>query len=540
MTATGTVSAWDQTMARQAQWVTDRRLFWAVMLVASAIYIQTQFWNQQSTGDRANWDYFAQVVSRGGVPYRDVVNIKTPLSAYIGAAAILLAKPFGIDEVLAIRILFMALAALTVAFTFLVASEFFNSRRVGLLAGAMMLGFTAFARLNGGGVQPKTPMVLFGLISLLAAVRNRPFLSGSAAMLSALSWQPGLLFFGAALLAFTRYLTQWKDRAWLRLLAGATLPLALFLAYLWVAGGLSAFFHWAFYFNFSVYAPGELRPISSFFNRIYKMLAGTYNNGRFYFYLAIPGLLLFLLAEFRAARRDGFKRFKESAPRHSILIAPLVYMLFCTINIQGGADLIPLLPFVAIFASFAVVSGLNFIANRFARGKEAMDPGRVAAYGTAVFILVSLAFTCYQIIRAGRGGVNLSDQKAEAREIASMLAPGDEMFVHGRTELLVLTRMTNASKYFLLDRGKAQYLDQVEQGGFEGWLERMKSARPAIVVLDRMKKLGQLKGGQDADDEEAPSERDLKVSAAFQSWVEQDYEKREGRIFTYFVRRPDR
>jgi hypothetical protein len=193
-----------------------------------------------------------------------------------------------------------------------------------------------------------------------------------------------------------------------------------------------------------------------------------------------------------------------------------------------------------MFAALAVVSSIDFIAGRIARGNDMVSAGRVAGYGTAVFCLLSLAFTSYQVIKSGRGGIDLSDQKAEARQIASLLAPGDEIYVHGRTEVLVLAELPNASKYFLLDRGKAQYLDQVEEGGFEGWLERMKAARPAVVVLDRMKKLGQLKGGQDADDEETVSERDALVSSDFLAWVGQDYERREGRVFTYYVRRQDR
>jgi hypothetical protein len=530
----------EQFANKRVAWASTSRLFWIIAVVSVLLLCHYQFWKLPSRGDRANWDYFSQVISRGGVPYRDVVNIKTPLSAYIGAAAIILTRPFGLREIYATRAIYLILTALTIAFAFLVASLFFNCRRVGLLAALILLGTEQFATLNSDGVQPKTPMVLFGLISLWAALRNRPLLAGSSAMLSALSWQPGLLFFGAALLAFTRFFTSWRDRAWLRLLAGASLPLLLFLAYLWAAGALGDFYRWCLHFNFSVYAPGEMRPISGFFNRISKMLAGTYHNSRFYFYLAIPGAIFFLWSEVRQASRNGFSNLKESAPRQAILIAALVYLLFCTINIQGGADLIPLLPFVAMFAALAVVSILNLIASRIARGNNLVIARRVAGYGTAVFCVLSLAFTSYQIIKAGRGGANLSDQKAEARQIASLLAPGDEIYVHGRTEVLVLTGLSNASKYFLLDRGKAQYLDQVEEGGFEGWLERMKAARPAVVVLDRMKKLGQLKGGQDTDDEESMSERDALVSSDLLAWVGQDYERYEGRVFTYYVRRQDR
>jgi hypothetical protein len=68
----------------------------------------------------------------------------------------------------------------------------------------------------------------------------------------------------------------------------------------------------------------------------------------------------------------------------------------------------------------------------------------------------------------------------------------------------------------------------------------MKASRPALVVLDRMKKLGQLKGGEEADDEETASERDALVSSAFLEWVGQDYERREGRVFTYYVRKQNR
>jgi hypothetical protein len=97
------------------------------------------------------------------------------------------------------------------------------------------------------------------------------------------------------------------------------------------------------------------------------------------------------------------------------------------------------------------------------------------------------------------------------------LEPGDKIFVHGRTEILVLSGLTNASKYFLLDRGKAQYLDQVEPGGFNGWLERLKAERPKIVALDR---LGE--GG--------PLER-------LEEWVAADYDLRINRVFAYYIRK---
>src|SRR5262245_40664964 len=92
--------------------LTIRRLFWITFVCALIIFCQLQFWKLPAARDRANWDYFAQVISRGGVPYRDVVNIKTPLSAYIGAAAIVVTRPFGLSAVMATRTISILMASL--------------------------------------------------------------------------------------------------------------------------------------------------------------------------------------------------------------------------------------------------------------------------------------------------------------------------------------------------------------------------------------------------------------------------------------------
>jgi hypothetical protein len=99
----------------------------------------------------------------------------------------------------------------------------------------------------------------------------------------------------------------------------------------------------------------------------------------------------------------------------------------------------------------------------------------------------------------------------------SHFQPGDSIYVHGAAEVLALSGLDNASKYFLLDRGKDRYLDVVEEGGFYGWLGRMKEGRPKIVVLTRMKKVRHRKD--------------------FYGWVEEGYEPRKNPVFSYYLRK---
>jgi len=494
-------------------------ILWIVFLAAILVYSQSQFWKQPSSGDRANWDYFAQVIVRGGVPYKDVVNIKSPLSAYIGAAAIVVTKPFGLRDIFAIRITFLVLSALVAAFTFQLASEYLDNR-IGIISAAVMISCIAFARYNSGGIQPKTPMILFGLLSLLALKRERPFLCGLFGMCSALCWQPGLLFVGAAWLGFSRYLTNWRDVKLARLLSGSLLPLIVLIFYFWAAGALKSFYLWNVDFPATVYAPHEARTPSNFFSHLIKLVNGPYKNTAPYFYIALGGLLIAIIREAIRILKAPKGYFVSAATSHALIISLLVYFGFCMIDIQGGPDLIPLLPFVAIFSAI----GIMFVVEQCAKLSQRVKPGLNRGLFERYAVLVIVVFMVYWHVTVAfyfeRTFPTLADQEAAIQEVMRNFRPGDSIFAYGQTELLVLTGMSNASKYFLLDRGKARYLDKVEPGGFDGWLEEVKRQRPRLVAMERL-------GG----------DNDLKP---LEGWVAEDYRPAINRVFTCYVRKSDR
>jgi hypothetical protein len=359
-------------------------------------------------------------------------------------------------------------------------------------------------------------MVLFGLMTLWAIIKDRPFAAGLFGMLSALSWQPGLLFVGVAGLAFSGYLTSWRDMKVMRLLAGATIPLAVQILYFWSAGALRDFYLWNIDFNATIYGPRGVRTLASFFHRIQKMLAGTYYGGRFYFYLSLPGFMIALWLEGLEVKRGGARRLLNHAPRHAIIIAPVVYFLFCMVDIQGGADLIPLLPFVATFAALAIMYLCKGAAALLARKWATLDREWLAANGVAMAALFVLMLTV-GTTAFGPHDNGLKAQDAEVAQLVSYLQPGDQIYIHGQAEILVLSGLTNASKYYLLDRGKDEYLDRILDGGFTGWLQTMKEASPKIVALGRIKTLLHRK--------------------EFADWVRADYVKRKGKFFAYYIRK---
>jgi hypothetical protein len=164
-----------------------------------------------------------------------------------------------------------------------------------------------------------------------------------------------------------------------------------------------------------------------------------------------------------------------------------------------------------------VVYYFDATANLFAKLRGGQSHMLVQKIAFAVVCVVVLVGGLASVFSLRTGSKHLKAEMADTADIVSLLDPGDQIFVHGWTEILVLSGLSNARKYTNLDHGKDSYLDQIEPGGFEGWFERLKAERPKIVALFRIKNV---------------DHRDV-----FLSWVKSSYEPRQGRVFTYYVRR---
>src|SRR5438132_3879368 len=95
---------------RRLETADARTLGIITFIIGLAVMAAWRLFTQLETGDAAIWDYLAQAILRGQVPYRDVVEIKGPASAYLSALAMWLGRRVGLGGVLAVRFLTMMLA----------------------------------------------------------------------------------------------------------------------------------------------------------------------------------------------------------------------------------------------------------------------------------------------------------------------------------------------------------------------------------------------------------------------------------------------
>ena len=439
-------------------------------------------------GDPAIYDYIAQSIVRGQLPYRDVVDIKGPGAPYLSAVAMLTGKLLGIRDVIAVRVLNVVMVGLLSSLTFLVAQIYLRSRAVGLIAFMVPLMRYQFVEFMMEGTQPKLPMILFGMLALLMIARDRPLWAGLCSMLSCLCWQPGLMFSGVAFLIFSRYLTSWRDLRAFKVLLGAAIPLAAVLSYFYAKGALGDLWAWTITYNYSVFGPEAEVGAGAAVDHLWTIVRRTFERDVILVVLAAIGLLDFLAERVIDKVRSRCDLKSTNLFRDALLFPPLVYLAFSLINFQGGPDSIPFFPFIGIFAGWAFVRFVNLLG-KMKSDWSLLPKFRVDVVLPAIAIVTMLTLLLYRATTYRAGGQTLQDQYAAITKVSELLGPQDQIYVHGAAEILVLLNRPNLNPYVFLDWGADDFAARRRGVAFEAIIDRMEEQEPKLVSVTRLRKV---------------------------------------------------
>lgn len=484
---TGAIDNANDSWARFCALCDARKLVLLAFLIGVIVMVLYKPFARSEVGDPTIYDYVAQAILRGQLPYRDVIDIKGPGAQYLSAAAIIVGKVFDLRDILAIRALHVILVGLLSAITFLVANIYLRSRVASAIAFLIPLLREPIAKAFIGGTQPKLPMIIFGLLALLMIAKDRPLAAGAFSMLSCLCWQPGLLFTGTAVLIFSRYFTSWRDLKALKVLAGAFVPMAIVLGYFYSKGALGDLWAWTITYNYSVFRPEAGPALGNALNHIWVISRRVFEKEILVVLLSALGLVLFL---FERAREKLSGRAAFESPdlfRDAIVVPPLIYFAFMLISFQGPPDLIPLFPFVGIFAGWLLVR-FGRLAGSISRLRTLSQPFGNSIVGVAMLV-VTLAVV---FVRAGTfewRGPKLQDQDAAIQQLRQELQPGDRIYVHGAVEILVLLNSPNLNPYVDFDWGKDDFAASRRGVSFQQLIDEMEADAPKYVSITRLRKV---------------------------------------------------
>lgn len=456
----------------------------AFIIGASAMLMYRPF-SQAVGGDDAIWDYVAQCIVRGQVPYRDVIEIKTPGSAYLSALAIVIGNAAGAPDILSVRALFVLLVGVLCSVTMLTAYVYMRSLTAGAAGLLFMLTWPAIPEMMISGTRPKVPMIIFGLLTLVFIAVDKPFWAGVCSMLSCLCWQPGLLFCAAAFLVFSRYLTTWRDLKALKVVAGAAVPLGLLLIFFGASGALDDLWTWTVEYNYLVYMPEGNEPAIAALSRLWYWIDQVTMGDTLWVKLGIAGFLFFL-AE-RIVERIKTRRLFTTPDlfKDVFIFVPLLYLVFKTISYPGTDDLIPLFPFIGLFAGYLFVGAMRRLSalKSLARNDIAV---RMLRWAPVLPMLLLAGLAASHGVNYLVPAPTLQDQEQMVTAVSDLLGPDDKLYVHGTLELLVLMNKPNMNRYIFLDRGKDKYIAERTAGGFEAIIEQMEAESPKIIAISRI------------------------------------------------------
>ncbi|HWN99154.1 MAG TPA: DolP-mannose mannosyltransferase [Blastocatellia bacterium] len=486
-------------LSHQSGWITRianvRVLALAAFLVGGAVVLADRPFTHAERGDSSIFDYIAQSIVRGQVPYRDVIDLKGPGSMYLSAGAIAIGRFVGMRDIIAVRWSHVFLMGLLATITFLVADAYFENRLASILAVLIPFMTSSFSSQVIRGTQPKLPMILFGMVSLLLVARNKPFWAGSFSMLSCLCWQPGLMFTGVAVLIFSRYLTTWRDSRALKVMLGAAVPLCVVLVYFSLKGAIGDLWSWTIVYPYRVFAPETSMPLRETFDNFWAVMHRELLPFPLIAPLALAGLVIYVAARVVRIITREEEALSANLFRDAVVFPPLIYLTFCMINFQSAPDLIPFYPFIGLFGAWLIVEAGRLAGTAWLK---------LATLAPLAAMLAIIAMIVIEHTREPGDGA-LPDQDREAQIVASYLGLDDKIFSHGMAQVLVLLNKPNVTKYLTLADGTDNYIAAHKPGGFQDVIDEIEMSAPKIIAISRL--------------------RNVRHRVELEDWIDQHYDK---------------
>ncbi len=166
-----------------------------ILLIVLNIILKIPYFDLPLNRDAGTFLYAGQEILRGKLPYIDFVDNKPPMSYFFAAALIYL---FG-NSIFFMRLFVLITIIVSAFLVYGIGERLTNSKIVGVYSGLIYSLFISMPYTWSFEFMTTNLMEIFGLFSIFLAVKYKNgvglSLSGAAASLSALSKQPGILFF---------------------------------------------------------------------------------------------------------------------------------------------------------------------------------------------------------------------------------------------------------------------------------------------------------------------------------------------------------
>ncbi len=467
----------------------DAILIAALTLLAFLVFMQNAPFTRALSPDLSMMMYAGQEIARGHPPYKYAMIVKTPLTPLLAAAAVLSARPFGADDVNAMRLLFIALAVAAVLLMYLFARDAFQARAVGWFSALTLLSFSFLGARAAIGPEPKLAVLVFGLATCWAIQRRAAWWAGICAALAFLAWQIAGIYLVIALALFwfgAEPKTRWRQAG--RVLGGFFLTCLPFVLYLAMTGALYDAWAQTILGNFNFLrgedagAGGGLAArVTLSANKFATAAWRCLENERVFLLAGGAGAANFSLGALRQWRAK-----KARGAEWGVLAlsaSALGFGLFALYDFQNCPDLLPFLPLLALGCGWLCTRALRWL------GARAASPTRAWLKPT-LLVLTTFALLLYGVtdtfLTGAMNRLRAPQEKIAAR-VEQELRAGDTLQQFGDAVILVLTERVNATPVLHLGPKQHQGIFYMYANGLDGYLAYLDAHPPRVITLSRRK-----------------------------------------------------
>ncbi|MGZ4446190.1 MAG: ArnT family glycosyltransferase [Nocardioides sp.] len=430
-------------------------------LVSLLVYLPHGF-DGELTRDLGVYTYGGQQFAEGVAPYVAILNRAGPLAHLIPGIGAWVSRQVGVDDLLGMRVMFMLIAAATVAATYLLVRDVLRSRLGGLVGAAMLLSLHGFLIYATYGPREKTPLVLFTTLALLAVVHRRWATAGCFIALATLTWQPVLFsaLVGAGVAALLQ--PERRFRSLVRIAVGGLVPTAITVGAYAAIGELQTFLN-----DFLLINAQYTKQVSfsDAPGAISSMMVDLYGWTLWPF---LAGLLVQLGLGFVALRSAG-RREPRAAAQVGMAAFTLVALLWAFKAFNGWPDCFFMFPVGAV--------GLGALAVMIAERLSL----RVALAATLAWSLAVVGISLHYSIATRDTG--LRAQRSDVAAVVRLLPPGARILSVQAPQPLVLSHERNLSVFQLFGNGIDDYVDATYPGGLKGYARWIGEQAPAVIAI---------------------------------------------------------
>ncbi|WP_157558947.1 ArnT family glycosyltransferase [Nocardioides sp. Soil774] len=433
--------------------------------VVSALVYTLHGFHGALTRDLGVYSYAGQQVADGVPPYVGILNRAGPLAHAIPGVGALVARLFGTDELVTMRVVFMLIATAAVCTIYVLGRDLLGSRAAGLVTAATLLSFHGFIHYASSGPREKTPMTLFVIVALWALTHRRWFTAGVFTSLATLCLQTAFFSTFAAVVAAVMLLLGGaaRLRALGRVAVGGLVPVALLAVWFALAGSLREAIDGFYVINRRYTVPN---PVTADLERVWLDLDAAYGVTVWLMLAGVVALVLLTVAVAVPRARAAYPALRALPAMTTGLLAGLAWTLK---DYDAWPDLFPVLPFAALGVGAAVAVAVRRLPPRPQWAVTAVVAGACVVLGA--------------VYAASARDDTLLDQRQATADVLAQLPDDATITSIEAPQPLVLTGRTNPTRYQMFRSGLQDYMDDTWPGGLDGFRRDLVADGPDLVSV---------------------------------------------------------